>query len=157
MTVVQNIENLYLVAHQVVINIIVTCSMFMIANKCGRIRKRPNMVAHAQFVKNWTDSRFSAPQSSFSKIDWFWVPNLFLYQPFLARPLLGQVRLPFIVVVVEQGPDVSLLVLGLRICGSHPIPWKKIIEDLILTTFKQGHLRTWVPSDKLHELRKLLK
>ena len=40
---------------------------------------------------------------------------------FLARPRLGQVGLPLIVVVVEQGPDVRLLVFRLRICGSHPI------------------------------------
>ena len=40
---------------------------------------------------------------------------------FLARPRLGQVGLPLIAVVVEQGPDVRLLVGRLWIRGGHPV------------------------------------
>ena len=58
---------------------------------------------------------------------------------FLARPRLGQVGLPLVVVVVEQGPDVRLLVFRLRICGSHPIPVKGGITATTTIPAKTKH------------------
>ena len=48
---------------------------------------------------------------------------------FSAGPGLGQIRFSFIVVVVEQAPNVNLLVIWLRICGSHPIPWNRTLKQ----------------------------
>merc|ERR1719370_1064138 len=84
--------------------------MFMIANIY--VTKYGNTVADSPvFEMLWSSSQF------LTKIDKF----LGLKHVFLAGPRVGQVCFPFIVVVVEQGPYVSLLVFGLRIRGSHPI------------------------------------
>ena len=69
-----------------------------------------------------------------------WASEQFLAEMFfLARPRLGQVGLPLVVVVVEQGPDVRLLVFRLRICGSHPIPVKGGITATTTIPAKTKH------------------
>ena len=100
-----------------------------------RIRPNMNEVCRAaaalrmhNFVRTGSSWPCHGHQSSFS-------PKCF----FLARPCLGQVGLPLIVVVVEQGPDVRLLVFRLRICGSHPIPVKGGIKATTTIPAKTKH------------------